>query len=57
MTEQSTPFSALKDQIKLVILVEGDEALLNYMSLIPVNPQKLPEFERVESFTRQMRRN
>jgi tungstate transport system substrate-binding protein len=30
----------LKDQIKLVVLVEKDEALLNYISLIPVNPKK-----------------
>jgi tungstate transport system substrate-binding protein len=30
---------SLKDQIKLVVLVEKDEALLNYISLIPVNPQ------------------
>ena len=36
-------YLALKDQIKLAILVEGDEALLNYISLIPVNPQKLPK--------------
>lgn len=33
-------YLSLKDQIKLVILVEGDEALLNYISLIPVNPAK-----------------
>ena len=33
-------YLALKDQIKLVILVEGDEALINYISLIPVNPAK-----------------
>lgn len=32
----------LEDQIKLVVLVEKDEALLNYMSLIPVNPKKFP---------------
>jgi tungstate transport system substrate-binding protein len=31
---------SLKDQIKLVVLVEKDEVLLNYISLIPVNPQK-----------------
>jgi tungstate transport system substrate-binding protein len=36
-------YLALKDQIKLAILVEGDEALLNYISLIPANPQKLPK--------------
>jgi tungstate transport system substrate-binding protein len=32
-------FLTLNDKIKLVILVEKDEALLNFMSLIPVNPQ------------------
>ena len=33
-------FLTIKDQIKLVVLVEKDEALLNYISLIPVNPKK-----------------
>jgi tungstate transport system substrate-binding protein len=37
-------FLALKDRIKLVILVENDKALLNYISLIPVDPAK---FKRV----------
>jgi len=37
-------FLSLKDRIKLVILVENDKALLNYISLIPVNPAK---FKRV----------
>jgi tungstate transport system substrate-binding protein len=32
----------MKDKIKLAILVEGDEALLNFISLIPVNPAKFP---------------
>jgi tungstate transport system substrate-binding protein len=36
-------YLSLKDQIKLVILVEGDEALLNFISLIPVNPAKFPK--------------
>jgi tungstate transport system substrate-binding protein len=36
-------YLSLKNQIKLVILVEGDEALLNFMSLIPVNPKKFPK--------------
>ena len=36
-------YLSLKDQIKVVILVEGDEALLNYISLIPVNPEKFPK--------------
>jgi tungstate transport system substrate-binding protein len=35
-------YLSLKNQIKLVILVEGDEALLNFMTLIPVNPKKFP---------------
>jgi tungstate transport system substrate-binding protein len=33
-------YLSLKDKIKLAILVEGDEALLNYISLIPVNKAK-----------------
>jgi len=33
---------SLRDQIKLAILVEKDDALLNYMTLIPVNPKKFP---------------
>jgi len=37
-------YLSLKDKIKVGILVEGDEALLNFISLIPVNPQK---FSRV----------
>jgi tungstate transport system substrate-binding protein len=33
-------FLSQKDQIKLQILVEGDKAMLNYITLIPVNPKK-----------------
>jgi len=33
-------FLALQKDIKLVVLVEGDEALLNRITLIPVNPGK-----------------
>ena len=33
---------SVRDQIKLVVLVENDDALLNYMTLIPVNPKKFP---------------
>ena len=36
-------YLTLKGQIKLDILVEKDEALLNYITLIPVNPQKFPK--------------
>jgi tungstate transport system substrate-binding protein len=35
-------YLSLKNQIRLVILVEKDELLLNFISLIPVNPQKFP---------------
>ncbi|HET6460874.1 MAG TPA: substrate-binding domain-containing protein [Syntrophales bacterium] len=35
-------YLSLRNQIKLVILVERDEALLNYISLIPVNAKKFP---------------
>jgi tungstate transport system substrate-binding protein len=37
-------YLSIQKEIKLEILVEGDEALLNRISLIPVNPQK---FEQV----------
>ncbi len=33
---------SLRNQIKLVVLVEKDEVLLNFISLIPVNPKKFP---------------
>jgi tungstate transport system substrate-binding protein len=33
---------SLKKEIKLAVLVEGDEVLLNYISLIPINPKKFP---------------
>jgi tungstate transport system substrate-binding protein len=35
-------FLTLQKQIKLVVLVEKDEAMLNFISLIPVSPQKFP---------------
>ncbi len=35
-------YLTLKSQIKLAVLVEKDDALLNYMTLIPVNPKKFP---------------
>lgn len=34
---------SLKDSMKLPVLVENDEALINYISLIPVNPKKFPK--------------
>ena len=36
-------YLSLKDRIKLAVLVEGDEALLNFISLIPVSPAKFPQ--------------
>jgi tungstate transport system substrate-binding protein len=36
-------YISIKDKIKLAILVEGDEALLNFISLIPVNKAKCPK--------------
>lgn len=38
---------SLKSSLKLQVLVEGDEALLNFISLIPVNPKKLPKVDHV----------
>jgi len=36
-------YLTLKDRTKLVILVEKDQDLLNFMTLIPVNPKKIPK--------------
>ena len=36
-------YLSIKDKIKLTMLVENDEALLNYISLIPVNKTKFPK--------------
>jgi tungstate transport system substrate-binding protein len=42
-------FLSIKDKIKLIILVEKDEALLNFMSLIPVNPNKFSKANYLDS--------
>jgi tungstate transport system substrate-binding protein len=42
---------SLKKDIKLVVLVEGDEVLLNYISLIPVNPKKFPQTNYRDAMT------
>ena len=42
-------YLSIKDQIKLVILVEGDEALLNFISLIPVNQSKFPKINKKDT--------
>ncbi len=41
-------YLSLRNQIKLVILVENDEALLNHISLIPVNARKFPRVNEKE---------
>jgi len=41
----------LKDQIKLAVLVEKDEALLNFITLIPVNPNKFPRANYADTMT------
>ena len=41
----------LKDQIKLTVLVEKDEALLNFITLIPVNPNKFPRANYADTMT------
>ena len=42
-------YLVLKDQIKLAILVEKDEDLLNFISLIPVSPQKFPRVNHADT--------
>jgi len=44
-------FLTLQKQIKLVVLVEKDEALLNFISLIPVNPKKFPRVNNDDAMT------
>jgi tungstate transport system substrate-binding protein len=44
-------FLTLKDQIRLVVLVEKDEALLNYITLIPVNPKKFGRVNYEDTMT------
>jgi tungstate transport system substrate-binding protein len=44
-------YLSLKNSIKLVVLVEKDEALLNFISLIPVNPKKFPKVNSKDAMT------
>lgn len=44
-------YVSIKNQIKLAILVEGDDALLNYISLIPVNSAKCPKVNTKDTRT------
>jgi tungstate transport system substrate-binding protein len=42
-------YLSLQKNIKLIILVEKDEALLNFISLIPVNPSKFPRINHKDT--------
>lgn len=44
-------YLSLKNSIGLVILVEGDDALLNFISLIPVNPAKFSRINHRDAMT------
>jgi tungstate transport system substrate-binding protein len=42
-------YLTVKDKVRLAVLVEGDEALLNHISLIPVSPAKCPRVYNQEA--------
>jgi len=44
-------YLGVKDKVKLAVLVEGDEALLNHISLIPVNPRKCARVNNKDAMT------
>lgn len=44
-------YLSLKKAIKLVVLTEGDEALLNRISVIPINPKKFPKANLTDTMT------
>ncbi len=44
-------YLSLKNAIKLVVLVENDEAMLNFISLIPVSPKKFPQVNNEDAMT------
>ena len=44
-------YLVLKKDIKLAVLVENDEILLNFMSLIPVDPKKCPRVNYEDAMT------
>jgi tungstate transport system substrate-binding protein len=44
-------YLSLQQSIKLVVLVEKDEVLLNFISLIPVNPLKFPKVNQKDALT------
>ena len=42
-------YITMKKDLKLQVLVEKDESMLNYISLIPVNPAKFPSVKNAEA--------
>jgi tungstate transport system substrate-binding protein len=44
-------YLSLKNEIKIEILMEKDEAMLNYITLIPVNPKKFPKVNYKDTMT------
>ncbi len=44
-------YLSMKNRIKLVVLVENGEDLINYISLIPVNPKKFPKVNNADTIT------
>lgn len=44
-------YLSLKSGLTLSVLVEKDETLLNYISLIPVNPNKFPAVNHKDTMT------
>jgi len=44
-------YLSLKNQIKIQVLMEKDEAMLNYITLIPVNPKKFPKVNYEDAMT------
>jgi tungstate transport system substrate-binding protein len=44
-------YLSLRNQIKIQILMEKDEAMLNFITLIPVNPKKFPRANYQDTMT------
>jgi tungstate transport system substrate-binding protein len=44
-------YLSLKNEIKLAVLVEKDDLLLNFITLIPVNPKKFPRANYPDAMT------
>jgi tungstate transport system substrate-binding protein len=44
-------YLSLKDEIKVAILVEKDDLLLNFITLIPMNPKKFPRANYQDTLT------